>query len=56
MLAKSLQRMLFRNGIHFIYGNRIMSDVFRYNSALRQYTTLYESQQKIIGKSFLQIS
>ena len=38
MLANNLQRMLFRNYIHLIYGNRMMSDVFHNNSASRQYS------------------
>ena len=47
-LANNLQQMLVRNVMHLIYGNRIMSDVFRNNSASRQYTKLYESQQIIL--------
>ena len=42
-IAHNLRQMMCRNGMHLIYGNRIMSDIFRNNSASRQYTALYES-------------
>ena len=36
-IAYNLRQMMCRNGMHLIYGNRIMSDIFRNNSASRQY-------------------